>query len=68
MIKLRPNDPEVYYNIACIYAKQNMINESIDYLKQAIKKGFHNYDLIKNDIDLKNIRNTSYVSELIMNH
>ena len=65
---IQPDNPEVYYNIACLYAKQNMIDKSIDWMKQAIKKGFHDWDLIKNDPDLANIRNTAYLNELIKIH
>ena len=65
---IQPDNPEVYYNIACLYAKQNMIDKSIDYMKQAIKKGFHDWDLIKNDPDLANMRNTAYLNELIKIH
>ena len=33
MLKLTPNNPDVYYNIACIYGKQNNKEETIKYLK-----------------------------------
>lgn len=65
---LQPNNPQIYYNIACIYGKLNNLDESIIWLKQAIEKGFHNWDLIKKDPDLASIRNTSFVNELIKNH
>jgi tetratricopeptide (TPR) repeat protein len=66
--QIQPGNSEVYYNIACIYAKQNMTNESISWLKQAIEKGFNNWDLIKKDPDLNNIRNMAYVNELMKGH
>ena len=66
--QIQPDDPETYYNIACIYAKQNMTDLSIAWLKQSIKKGFHNWDLIKNDPDLGSIRNTAFMNELLKNH
>jgi hypothetical protein len=68
MQRIQPGNPEVYYNIACIYAKQNMTDKSIEWLKQSIEKGFNNWGLIKRDPDLANIRNTSYFIELIKNH
>jgi tetratricopeptide (TPR) repeat protein len=66
--KKQSGNPEVYYNIACIYAKQNRTDESIVWLKQSIEKGFHNWDLIKKDPDLLNIRENSYVKKLIESH
>ncbi len=68
VIKVQPDIAEIYYNIACIYAKQNMTKESIGWLNQAIERGFKNWDQIKKDPDLANIRNTSYVIGLMKNH
>ena len=68
MMLLQPGNPDIYYNIACIYAKQNKVSDSISWLKQSIEKGFHNWELIKSDSDLANIRNTAFVHELIKNH
>jgi len=68
MIQIQPDNPEVFYNVACVYAKQNMKEQSIAWLKQSIEKGFHNWDMIKHDPDLSNIRNTSFIKELISNH
>jgi len=52
----RPDIAETYYHIACIYARQDRIPESIIWLDQAIQKGFDRWDLIKTDSDLENIR------------
>ena len=65
MKRLQPDNPEVYYNLACLYAKQDMPDESIRWLKQSIDKGFHNWDLIKKDPDLENIRKTAFVRHLM---
>ena len=66
--QLRPDNPLIYYNIACIYAKQNMTKECIGFLNQAIDKGFKDWDQIKKDPDLSNIRNTPYVTGLMTKH
>jgi tetratricopeptide (TPR) repeat protein len=66
--RLQPDNPEIYYNISCMYAKQNRPGESVAWLKQSIDKGFHDWDLLKKDPDLANIRNTAFVNELIKNH
>jgi hypothetical protein len=65
---LQPGNPEIYYNIACIYAKQNKVDESISWLKQAIEKGFNNWNLFKKDPDLASIRNTTFINDLIKFH
>lgn len=56
------------YNIACIYSIQNKIKESISWLKKAIEKGYNNWNLIKTDKELENIRGSSYYKELIAAH
>jgi tetratricopeptide (TPR) repeat protein len=67
IIELRPESAISFYNIARIYAKQNKIAESVDWLKKAIEKGYKNWDLIKTDEDLDNIRSSSYYKDLINN-
>jgi len=65
ILELQPDNSSVYYNIACLYAKQNLKDKSVIWLRRAIKKGFDNLDIIKSDEDLKNIRDTEYYRELI---
>jgi tetratricopeptide (TPR) repeat protein len=68
IIELRPDSAGAYYNIACIYARQSKTEKSIDWLKKAIKKGYKNWDLIKTDKDLENIRGSSFYEELVRGH
>jgi tetratricopeptide (TPR) repeat protein len=68
MVRLQPDNAGAYYNIACLYARQNKIEVSIDWLKKAIKRGYKNWNLIKTDKDLENIRGSSYYKQLIESH
>jgi tetratricopeptide (TPR) repeat protein len=68
LIELQPNDAIAHYNISCMYSRKNNIEESISWLKKAIKKGYDNWDLIKTDKDLENIRGSSYYKELVKDH
>ena len=68
IIELLPENDSAYYNIACMYAQQNEIEKSIDWLKKAINRGYNNWELIKTDKDLENIRGSSYYKELIKGH
>ena len=58
MIAFLPDNPAVYYNVACIYAKQNNPGESIAWLQKAVDKGFNDWEHIKTDVDLDNIRDS----------
>lgn len=64
-IEVRPDFPEVYYNIACIYSLKKNLDVAIEYLQKAIELGYDDYDLLKNETDLENIRNTEAFQQLI---
>ncbi len=56
MQALHPENANTYYNIACIKAKQNRHSESVEWLKKAVSKGFHDRSLLVTDKDLDNIK------------
>ncbi|HEX3001444.1 MAG TPA: tetratricopeptide repeat protein, partial [Methanoregula sp.] len=64
--EIQPDNPDVYYNIACIYAKQNRPEESVNWLKTSLEKGFKDWKLIAGDHDLDNIRQTEGYRRLMM--
>ena len=68
MTKLRPDIMNAHYNIAYIYARQNKTKESIGWLKNAVKMGFKNWDLLKTGEGWESIRSSSYYKELIKAH
>jgi len=48
-----------------MYSIQNRIEKSLDFLKRAIEKGYDNWEHIRNDRDLENVRGTSGYKELV---
>jgi hypothetical protein len=44
------------------------VNESIDWLKKAIDKGYSNWESIKTDGDLDNIRESLEYKRLVKGH
>lgn len=67
IIELNPDQNDTYYNIACIYAKQHKIDESVVWLKKAIDKGFKDWELLKSDHDMDNMRGTPFYKEILNN-
>jgi tetratricopeptide (TPR) repeat protein len=65
VLKYRPDDAQTHYNIACMYSRLKQVDESIAWLKKAIDKGYTNWESIKKDADLDNIRETSEYKKLI---
>jgi tetratricopeptide (TPR) repeat protein len=63
-----PDNADTYYNIAAVYSKLNEIDKSIHWLKQALGRGYDNWDLIKTDPDLANIRDALAYKKLIKDH
>jgi tetratricopeptide (TPR) repeat protein len=68
VLKYQPDDAETHYNIACMYARLKRVDESIEWLKKAIDKGYANWENIKRDGDLDNIRDTIAYKELVKDH
>jgi tetratricopeptide (TPR) repeat protein len=65
LIALQPDNGANYYNVAVLYALQNDVTESLAWLNKAVAKGYDNWDLIKTDKDLENIRNAEGYRELV---
>lgn len=61
----QPDNPDAPYYLACIFARQDRKEEAVDWLKKAIANGYDNWDRLKTDSNLENIRNTSYYQEII---
>lgn len=68
IIATHPENAAVYYNIACIYSRQNKKNKAVDWLKQSIAHGYNNWEQIKTDKDMENLRTTPFYRELMKNH
>ncbi len=67
-LSIQPDNPSTYYNIACMYSMQGRVEKSIDFLKRAIEKGYDNWDNIRNDRYLENVRGTSHYKKLLSSY
>lgn len=65
LLVLHPENPKIYYNIACINAKEKNVEEAIEWLKRSVDKGFDDWDQLKQDTDLDSLRDASFYKELI---
>jgi tetratricopeptide (TPR) repeat protein len=57
--QLQPTNPFVLYNLACSYSLMNQTDKALRSIKLAIKHGYRNFDYLKEDKDLANLRNDS---------
>ena len=56
LVRLRPADPVVYYNLACSYCVLQHIDESLAALERAISLGYRDVPHLTKDPDLDNLR------------
>ncbi len=63
--RLRPNDPTVYYNLACSYALLKDVDASLGALETAIALGYHDVHHIEKDKDLVLLREDDRFKRLI---
>jgi tetratricopeptide (TPR) repeat protein len=68
LVELEPDNPSTYYNIAVLYALQNHVDDALGWLKKAVEKGYRNWELIKTDKDLANVRHSEDYKQLIKGH
>jgi hypothetical protein len=52
VIPLAPNNPSVYYNLACFYSLAKNKDESFKFLSKCVEKGYLNFTGINSDEDL----------------
>ena len=64
-ISFQPLKPSHYYNIACLYAQQDIPDKALAWLKKALDRGYANWNQIQTDEDLESIRNTKEFRKLI---
>lgn len=53
--KLRPQDPNVLYNLACSYALLNQTRPALAALSKAIDHGYEDFTYLRQDPDLNNL-------------
>ena len=56
LVRLRPADPIVYYNLACSYCLLRHIDESLAALERAVSLGYNDVPHLTKDPDLANLR------------
>ena len=63
LVRLRPDDPVVHYNLACSFSLTGEIDQSLAELKKAALLGYDDFRYILKDSDLANVRKHPQFSE-----
>jgi len=64
-IELDPSDNRAYYNMACLYSLQKDGKESCSWLQKAVDKGYDNWEHMKQDTDLDNVRQSECYRNIV---
>jgi len=62
---LKPQDPFVFYNLACDYSLLNKKTLGLKALENSLKLGYDDFQYLLNDPDLKNLRDSKRFQRLI---
>jgi tetratricopeptide (TPR) repeat protein len=65
LVRLRPADPIVYYNLACSYCLLQQLDESLAALERAISLGYRDVPHLAKDPDLDNLRSDPRYRKLL---
>ena len=61
--RLRPNDPIVFYNLACSYSLVGDLDRSFSAIKKAVESGYDELGYMEVDGDLANLRQDARFQE-----
>jgi tetratricopeptide (TPR) repeat protein len=64
-LDVAPNDPALHFNLACFYSIIRHYQDALYYFEQALRKGFNDEEKIRNDEDLRNIRDQKEFAEIL---
>lgn len=65
ILKVKPNDEQSLYNIACAYALARKPDDAAACLLKAVEAGFTDFELIQSDPDLQSVRNNETYRKII---
>ncbi|HLU48962.1 MAG TPA: tetratricopeptide repeat protein [Planctomycetota bacterium] len=56
LVRLRPHEPLYHYNLACSHSRLGHVESALAALKEAIRLGYQNFEHLRNDSDLDNLK------------
>ncbi|MCI0652732.1 MAG: hypothetical protein L0Z55_12710 [Planctomycetes bacterium] len=68
LIKLKPEEPTFFYNLACSYSLLNRCTEALDALRRALELGYKDVHHLAQDEDLENLRDSPEFRAILKSH
>jgi len=66
--QLNPDNPNIRYNLVCLYSLTGKLDLALDELDAALEKGFNDYDALRKDPDLNNLRKHPEFRKILEKH
>ena len=63
LTRLRAHDPLIWYNLACSYSLLARVDEALDALRRAVELGYADFEHLRRDPDLANLRRCAKAQE-----
>ena len=67
LVRICPEEPTFYYNLACSYSLLGEVEAAFTALAKAIQLGYQNFEHLQNDSDLDNLRKDHRFLSLLKN-
>ena len=65
LVRLRPDRPIPWYNLACSYAVLGMVDLAFEALERSLRLGYHHLHHLRRDPDLKSLRHDPRFARLL---
>jgi len=66
--ELKSESPSIRYNLACLYSLKGDVDFGLDELDAALANGFSDYESLRRDPDLKNLRKSPEFKRVLEKH
>lgn len=66
--EINPSNATVHYNFVALYSLQNQLDRALDSLDRTLELGFSNYDALRLDPDLYNVRKHPEFRKILEKH
>lgn len=67
-VELAPKSPAVHYNLASLYSLKGDIDLALDEIDSSLASGFSDYDALRRDPDLDNVRKSPEFRKVLEKH
>ncbi len=67
LVRVCPKEPTFFYNLACSHSLLNQLDSAMEALEKAIRLGYQNFEHLKKDADLDNLRKDTRFVRLMNN-